>query len=95
MKKLFPFVLGLLLFFSPLAVQAEEIEIMPQEEIAEAPAIVPLTEAEINELLDEDPYIGETNWRGKKVSTKRDYTNKKIKRPLSHLSTPYSRKETK
>ena len=82
MKKLFPFVLGLLLFFSPLAVQSEEIEIMPQEEIAEAPALEPMTEAEINALLGEDPYLGETDWRGNKVSTKRDYSKKKGKRPF-------------
>ena len=77
--KLLLFVLGLLLFFSPLAVQAEEVEIMPQEEIAEAPALEPMTEAEINALLGEDPYIGETDWRGNKVSTKRDYSKKKKK----------------
>ena len=77
MKKLFSFVLGLLFFFSPLAVQAEELEIIPQEEIAVAPALEPMTEAEINALLGEDPYIGETNWRGNKVSTKRDYSKKK------------------
>ena len=82
MKKLFPFVLGLLLFFSPLAVQAEGIEIMPQEEIAEAHALEPMTEAEINALLGEDPYLGETDWRGNKVSTKRDYSKKKGKRPF-------------
>ena len=82
MKKLFSFVLGLLLFFSPIAVQAEEVELMPQEEIAEAPALEPMTEAEINSLLGEDPYIGETNWRGNKVSTKRDYSNKKGERPF-------------
>ena len=82
MKKLFSFVLGLLLFFSPIAVQAEEVELMPQEEIAEAPALEPMTEAEINSLLGEDPYIGETNWRGNKVSTKRDYRKKKGKDPF-------------
>ena len=82
MKKLFSFVLGLLLFFNPLAVQAEEVEIMPQEEIAEAPALEPMTEAEINALLGEDPYIGETDWRGNKVSTKRDYSKKKVKSPF-------------
>ena len=82
MKKLLLFVLGLLLFFSPLAVQAEEVEIMPQEEIAEAPALEPMTEAEINALLGEDPYLGETDWRGNKVSTKRDYSKKKGKRPF-------------
>ena len=82
MKKLLLFVLGLLLFFSPLAVQAEEVEIMPQEEIAEAPELEPMTEAEINALLGEDPYIGETDWRGNKVSTKRDYSKKKGERPF-------------
>ena len=80
MKKLFSFVLGLLLFFSPLAVQAEEVEIMPQEEIAEVPALELMTEAEINDLLGEDPYIGETDWRGNKVSTKRTYSKKNKKR---------------
>ena len=33
MKKLFGFVLGLLLFFCPFAVQAEDVELIPQEEI--------------------------------------------------------------
>ena len=79
MKKLFAVVLGLLLFLFPFAVQAEEVEIMPQEEIAEAPALEPMTEAEINALLGEDPYLGETDWRGNKVSTKRDYSKKKKK----------------
>ena len=82
MKKLFSFVLGLLLFLSPLAIQAEEVEIIPQEEIAEAPALEPMTEAEIKALLGEDPYIGETDWRGNKVSTKMDYSKKEGKRPF-------------
>ena len=82
MKKLFAVFLGLLLFLFPFAVQAEEVEIMPQEEIAEAPALEPMTEAEINALLGEDPYLGETDWRGNKVSTKRDYSKKKGKRPF-------------
>ena len=82
MKKLFSFALFLLLFFCPFAVQAEEVEIMPQEEIGEAPALEPMTEAEINALLGEDPYIGETDWRGNKVSTKRDYSKKKVKSPF-------------
>ena len=80
MKKLFSFVLGLLLFFSPLAVQAEKVEIMPQEEIAEAPDLEPITEKDLNDLLGEEMYIGETDWRGNKVSNKRDYSNKKGKR---------------
>ncbi|WP_413678075.1 hypothetical protein [Prochlorococcus sp. MIT 0916] len=76
MKKLFSFFLGLLLFFSPLAVEAEEVEIMPQEEIAEAPSLEPITEKQLNDLFGEEMYIGETNWRGNKVSTKRDYSKK-------------------
>ena len=76
MKKLLSFVLALLLFFCPFAVQAEDIESIPQEEIAEVPLLEPITEAEINDLLGEDPYIGETDWRGNKVSTKRDYSKK-------------------
>ena len=93
MKKLFAFVLGLLLYFCPLAVQAQEVELMPQEletteeveiveEIVEAPTPEPMTEEEINTLLGEDPYIGETDWRGNKVSTKRDYSKKKGNRPF-------------
>ena len=82
MKKLFAFVLGLLLFFCPFAVQAEDVELIPQEEIAEAPALEPMTEAEINALLGEDPYLGETDWRGNEVSTKRDYSKKKGNRPF-------------
>ena len=79
MKILLSFVLALLLFFCPFAVQAEDIESMPQEEIAEVPFLDPITEAEINDLLGEDPYIGETDWRGKKVSNKRVYSKKKKK----------------
>ena len=82
MKKLFAFVLGLLLFFCPFAVQADDVDLIPQEEIAEAPALEPMTEAEINALLGEDPYLGETDWRGNKVSTKRDYSKKKGNRPF-------------
>ena len=79
MKKLFPFVLGLLLFFSPLAVQAEEIEIMPQEEIAEAPALEPITEQQLNDLFGEEMYLGTLDLRGNKVDSKRDYSKKKKK----------------
>ena len=43
MKKLFAFVLGLLLFLCPFAAQAEDVELIPQEEIAEEP--VPMTES--------------------------------------------------
>ena len=80
MKKLFSFFLSLLLFFIPLTVQAEEVEIMPQDEIAEAPALEPMTEKQLNDLFGEEMYLGETDWRGNKVSTKRDYSKKKKKR---------------
>ena len=80
MKKLLLFVLGLLLFFSPLAIQAEEFEKMPQEEISDPPALEPITEKQLNDLFGEEMYIGETDWRGNKLSTKRDYSNKKKKR---------------
>ena len=77
MKKLFPFILGLLLFFSPLAIKAKEVEIMPQEEIAEAPPLEPMTEKQLNDLFGEEMYMGETDWRGKKVSTKRITSRKR------------------
>ncbi len=48
MKKLISFVLSLLLFVSPFAVQAEDIELMPQEEIAEAPALEQMSEDALN-----------------------------------------------
>ena len=80
MKKLFSFFLSLLLFFIPLTVQAEEVEIMPQDEISEAPALEPMTEKQLNDLFGEEIYLGETDWRGNKVSTKRDFNIKKKKR---------------
>ena len=79
MKKLFCFVLGLLFFFIPLAVQAKEVEIMPQEEIAEAPALEPMTEEQLNDLLGEEMYLGTLDLRGNKVDSKRDYSKKKKK----------------
>ena len=54
MEKFFSFVLGLLFFFSPLAGQAEEIELMPQGEIAKPPALVQITEKQLNELFEEE-----------------------------------------
>ena len=79
MKKLFAFVLGLLLFLFPLAVQADDVELIPQEEIAEAPALEPITEEQLNDLLGEEMYLGTLDLRGNKVETKRDYS-KKIKK---------------
>ena len=77
MKKLLYFVLGLLLFFCPLSVQAEDVELMSQEEIAEAPDLEPITEEQLNDLLGEEMYLGTLNLRGNKVDTKRDYSKKK------------------
>ena len=77
MKKFFAFVFGLFLFFFPLAVQAEDVEPMPQEKIAEAPLIDPMSEEAINYLLDEDMYQGTLSWQGNKASTKFNYDMRK------------------
>ena len=79
MKKLVSFVLGLLLFFCPFAVQADDIELTPQEEIAKAPVLDPITEEQLNDLLGEEMYLGTLDLRGNKVDTKRDYDKKKKK----------------
>ena len=75
MKKLFAFVLGLLLFFCPFAVQAEDVEPMPQEEIVEAPSPDPMSDEAIRYLQGEDIYQGTLSWQGNKVSTKFNYEN--------------------
>ena len=80
MKKLFAFVLGLLLIFCPFGVQAEDVESITQEEIAEAPAPEPMSDEAINYLLGEDMYQGTLSWQGNKVSTKFNYDMKKEKR---------------
>ena len=71
MKKLFSFVFGLLLFFCPIAVQAEEI--------AETPAPERMAEDALNYLLSEDMYQGTLSWQGNKVSTKFNYDKPKKK----------------
>ncbi len=75
MKKVFSFVLGLLFCFCPIAVQAEDVKPIPQEEIVEAP-----TEDALNYLLGEDMYQGTLTWQGNKVSTKFNYDMKKRNR---------------
>ena len=72
MKILLSFVLALLLFFCPFAVQAEDIESMPQEEIAEVPS-----KDALNYLLSEDMYQGTSSWQGNKASTKFNYEKPK------------------
>ena len=75
MKKIFSLVLGLLLFFCPLAVQAEDVELLPKEEIVEAAP----SEDALNYLLGEDMYQGTFSWQGNKVSTKFNYDKPKKK----------------
>ena len=79
MKKLFQFALILLLFFCPFTVQADEVALMPQEEIAEAPAPKPMSEDALNYLLSEDIYQGTLSWQGSKASTKFNYDKPKKK----------------
>ena len=78
-KKHFSFVLGLLLFFCPLSVQAEDFELMHQEEIAEAPSIDPISEEALIHLQGEDMYQGTLSWEGNKVSAKFNYDKKNKK----------------
>jgi len=79
MKKLLAFVLGLFLFLCPFAVQAEDVELIPQKEIAEAPAPAPMSEDALNYLLSEDMYQGTLSWQGNKASTKFNYDKPKKK----------------
>ena len=73
MKRFFAFFLGLLLTLYPFVVQAKEFEssIEPNEEIEIVEGTVevpkPMTQKEIDELLGEDPYLGQTSWLGGKL----------------------------
>jgi len=81
MKKLFAFVLGLLLFICPFAVQAEEVELMPQEEIPEAASSPDqMSDEAIRYLQGEDIYQGTLSWQSNKASAKFNYDMKKEKR---------------
>ena len=71
MKKPFAFVLGLLLFICPFAVQAEQI--------ADAHTPEPISKDAINYLLSEDMYQGTLSWQGNKVSSKFNYDKPKKK----------------
>ena len=71
MKKLISFAISLLLFFCPIAVQAEEI--------TEAPTPVQMSEDALNYLLSEDMYQGTLSWQGNKASTKYNYDKPKKK----------------
>ena len=76
MKKLLSFVLVLLLFFFPLAVQAEDVELSLQEKIAKAPSIDPMSDEVIRYLQGEDMYQGTLSWQGNKASSKFNYEMK-------------------
>ena len=69
MKKPFAFVLGLLLFICPFAVQAEQI---PDTHAPDT-----MSEETLNYLLSEDMYQGTLSWQGNKTSTKFNYDMKK------------------
>ena len=71
------FVLCLLLFLCPLAVQVEDVEPMPQEQIVEAPSPDPMSDEAIRYLQGEDMYQGTLSWQGNKASTKFNYDMKK------------------
>ena len=73
MKKIFSFYFALLLFFFPLVAQADDVDLTPQEEIAELPSPDSMSEEAITFLLGEDMYQGTLSWQGNKVSTKFDY----------------------
>tara|TARA_B100000902_G_C27172646_1_gene844636 strand:- start:117 stop:332 length:216 start_codon:yes stop_codon:yes gene_type:complete len=71
MKKIFAFVLGLVLFLCPLSVHTAEI--------AQSPSPNPLSKEAITYLLDEDMYQGTLSWQGNKASTKFNYDMKQKK----------------
>ncbi len=71
MKRPLFFVLGLLLFICPFAVQAEQI--------ADASEPEPMSEDALNYLLSEDMYQGTLSWQGNKASTKFNYDKPKKK----------------
>ena len=77
MRKLFAVVLGILLLFCPFVVEAEDVEPMPQEEIAEAPSPDPMSEEALTYLLGEEISQGTLSWQGNKVSNKFNYDMKK------------------
>tara|TARA_B100000579_G_scaffold422132_1_gene423770 strand:- start:1874 stop:2086 length:213 start_codon:yes stop_codon:yes gene_type:complete len=70
MKKLIAFVLGLLLFFWPMAVQAEDESFGPKQSSNDA----------LNYLLSEDMYQGTLSWQSNKASIKFKYDKPKEKK---------------
>tara|TARA_B100000965_G_scaffold373018_1_gene363131 strand:+ start:317 stop:541 length:225 start_codon:yes stop_codon:yes gene_type:complete len=72
MKKIFALFFGLLLFFCPLAIQAEDVEQIPEEKITEVPS-----KDVLNYLMSEDMYQGSLSWQGNKTSIKFNYDKPK------------------
>ena len=71
MKTLFISVVALPLFFCPFALQVEDIELMPQEEIPETPPQpYQMSDKSVRYLQIEGIYQGSLSWQGNKVSTK-------------------------
>ena len=66
-------ILVFLLFINLIAVKAKDVDVMPKEEIAEAPSSDPISEETITYLLCEDIYEGTLSWQSNKVSTKFNY----------------------
>ncbi len=71
MKKLYSFVLGVLLFFCTNAVETNEIVGVPSHHL--------ISEETIRYLHGEDMYQGSLSWQGNKVSSKFNY-DKPIKK---------------
>ena len=67
MKTLFAFAQGLLLVFCLFAVQAEDIELIPQEQIVEAPSSDPMKDEAIIFLQGEDMYQGTLSSKAAKL----------------------------
>ena len=65
------------MFLFPIAVHAEDVEPMPQEQIVEAPSTDSMSDEAIRYLQGEDMYQGTLSWQGNKASIKFNYDTKK------------------
>ena len=74
MEKLFSFVLAIILFFCPLAIQSKEI---PGES-----SLDPISDDAIRYLQGEEMYQGSFSWQGNKLSSKFNYDKIKKKKRL-------------
>ena len=74
MKKCFPFIVLILMFFSPTACQATDFEPLTQEEKVEA-----FSEDALNYLLSEDIYQCTLSWQSNIALSKFNYEKPKKK----------------